>query len=552
MRLINSTTLQLEEFVPNLIPEYVILSHTWGEEEVSFKDMQGPLAENMKGFAKIKNCCARAARDGFKYAWVDTCCIDKSSSAELSEAINSMYEWYKNARICYAYLEDVSLTLGRLDWLDFRQSRWFTRGWTLQELVAPSIVEFYDVNWTEVGTKLSLQEELSHITGIDISVLRGDEPWSCNVAQRMSWASRRCTTRPEDMAYCLMGIFDVKMPLLYGEGEELAFTRLQEEIMKGTEDYTLFAWLAQYPQASGTYRGLLARSPREFGNPDGHLRRTWKYSELIASSPVKFGTLPGFVMRGQRQTLWEGPPILTSRGLRIRLPVSRNSAVDNLACLYCLKEQNEMLCITLRKLPNNRELYGRVLAHEVTFLPTNMIGNFDYSTIYVTRSTSDFLDNRLLGPHECDLQVFEIQFSSDTANGLSVCEIFPKVPLEDKYGSIGDGFILHELTHRATKVLKICGSDLETFFAVVGVLEKDIPWCDVVTEDELRGSGNGTAEGVYNSCSWNDYAGITDRVTKSLESGKLVTATMRPAPYIYIGNQGKPLRRYNLTICLKP
>jgi hypothetical protein len=218
------------------------------------------------GYAKIQNTCAQALRDGFEYAWIDTCCIDKSSSAELSEAINSMYKWYKNARICYAYLSDIIMPD------DFRDSlfsasvcisKWFTRGWTLQELIAPGVVVFYDRDWRDIGTKTSRQQEISRITGIDIHVLSGNEPWSCNVAQRMSWASRRMTTRSEDIAYSLMGLFNVNMPLLYGEGGTKAFRRLQEEIMKGEEDYSLFAWAGNNPSFPARW-GLLAASPQQF------------------------------------------------------------------------------------------------------------------------------------------------------------------------------------------------------------------------------------------------------------------------------------------------
>jgi hypothetical protein len=168
-----------------------------------------------------------------------------------------MYRWYKNAYICYAYLVDVStasrahLSAPELEsdphlnyllrlWDPLPRSRYFSRGWTLQELIAPNIVEFYDVDWVEIGTKASLREKLAEITGIDIRVLDGADPSVCNAAERMSWASSRKTTRVEDAAYCMLGLFDIFLPLLYGEGQR-AFTRLQEEILKTTEDYTLLA-----------------------------------------------------------------------------------------------------------------------------------------------------------------------------------------------------------------------------------------------------------------------------------------------------------------------
>ncbi|KIN08824.1 hypothetical protein OIDMADRAFT_188507, partial [Oidiodendron maius Zn] len=232
MRLINTETLALDEFFDRTIPQYVILSHTWGENEISFQQFQNGVLNN-----KIKQCCVQARKEGFGYVWVDTCCIDKTSSAELSEAINSMFRWYKEAVLCYVYLEDFSLLRDRL-----KPCKWFTRGWTLQELIAPPVVEFYDTHWVRFGTRMSLQMVISALTRIPVPMLTASKALQdYSVAVRMSWASRRNTTRLEDRAYCLMGLFDVNMPMLYGEGLR-AFQRLQEEILKRNEDYSLFAW----------------------------------------------------------------------------------------------------------------------------------------------------------------------------------------------------------------------------------------------------------------------------------------------------------------------
>ncbi|KAH7372057.1 hypothetical protein BKA64DRAFT_586878, partial [Cadophora sp. MPI-SDFR-AT-0126] len=190
-------------------------------------------------YQKIKNCCEQTARHGFKYLWVDTCCIDKTSSAELQEVICSMYKWYRNAKICYVYLEDYKSRIGTTSGPS--SCRWFRRGWTLQELIAPSSVELYDSKWNLFGTKASLCLQLADITAIDPLVLRGADPTIQTVAERMSWASSRSTSRIEDTAYSLMGLFNVFMPMLYGEGSR-AFMRLQEEIMKQSEDCTIFAW----------------------------------------------------------------------------------------------------------------------------------------------------------------------------------------------------------------------------------------------------------------------------------------------------------------------
>jgi len=262
MRLLNTISRKLEEFGGNRTPLYAILSHRWGGDEITFQDIQSADVESRVGYEKVRKTCSLAAAHGFNYVWIDTCCIDKTSSAELSEAINSMYNWYRGAAVCYAYLNDVSLnTLDpgtQVERPGFSRSRWFTRGWTLQELLSPLIVIFLDNEWQEIGTKLSLATEISGITGIPASILLGENLESTSIAQRMSWASKRKTTRVEDQAYCLLGIFGINMPLLYGEGKK-SFTRLQEEIMKVSDDHSLFAWRSWNPS-----RSLLATSPADF------------------------------------------------------------------------------------------------------------------------------------------------------------------------------------------------------------------------------------------------------------------------------------------------
>lgn len=189
--------------------------------------------------------------------WIDSCCIDKASSAELSEAINSMFDWYRRAEVCYAYLTDVNLvsTYHSTKEKSFRNSAWFTRGWTLQELLAPQWVEFYDVNWKEIGTKSSLAPLITSITGIAHLFKFTD----ASIAQKMSWASKRQTTRIEDQSYCLLGLFGVHMPPLYGEGKN-AFHRLQMEIISQSDDESIFAWHGR----SNLKVGLLATSPQQF------------------------------------------------------------------------------------------------------------------------------------------------------------------------------------------------------------------------------------------------------------------------------------------------
>ncbi|KAI8632710.1 HET-domain-containing protein [Xylariaceae sp. FL1651] len=270
MRLINIHTLQLQDFIDD-IPPYAILSHTWGSDEVTFGDFKDSTKrEGQAGFRKIQLTCKQAYNAGLNWAWVDTCCINKSSSAELSEAINSMFKWYRNSDVCYAYLEDwpddkrdSELPLAKA----LSQCRWFSRGFTLQELIAPENIEFYVCDgeqWRSIGSKKDLLTDLSLVTRVSWNILLGGELSFISVAERMSWAAGRRTHREEDIAYCLMGIFNVNMPLLYGEGQK-AFVRLQEEILKDSEDHSLFAWRASPESAVRfPYRGLFAESPDEF------------------------------------------------------------------------------------------------------------------------------------------------------------------------------------------------------------------------------------------------------------------------------------------------
>lgn len=262
MWLLSTHRAELRYFVsPEVVPApgYAILSHVWGNNEQTLQEIQDLCArcattgENPRDLAteKIRESCQLAEKHGYAWLWVDTCCIDKTSSAELSEAINSMFHYYSAASICYAYLRDVPSPSHSADsqpgsttdvFTAFRWSTWHTRGWTLQELVAPEVVLFVSQDWRILFSKADCAELLETVTQIPASVLRLEAPLSdISVAKRMSWAARRRTTRVEDEAYCLLGIFDINMPTLYGEGRR-AFQRLQEEILKQTPDTTLFAW----------------------------------------------------------------------------------------------------------------------------------------------------------------------------------------------------------------------------------------------------------------------------------------------------------------------
>jgi hypothetical protein len=307
MRLLNTKSLLLESFDGRPVPPYAILSHTWEGDEVRFEDVfSGQSTQAMptdkQGYTKIKYSCDQAQRDGLEYIWIDTCCINKSSSAELSEAINAMFNWYETASRCYVYLFDLNRP-NHPD-ISFEESRWFRRGWTLQELIAPVHVEFYDHMWMPLGDKgtgsrewicsKSDQADGSHgleatldvdftepgdyegnlvyrvesITRIPIEVLTlkqrpiGRLLSRFSAAQRLSWAANRQTARLEDQAYSLLGLFDVKMPLLYGEGKE-AFLRLQQQIMNRYHDQTLLAFTRQ-KDVQWQLHGPLASDPAVF------------------------------------------------------------------------------------------------------------------------------------------------------------------------------------------------------------------------------------------------------------------------------------------------
>lgn len=273
MRLLNARTLvDTEELKFQLfpdydyIPRYAILSHRWEEDELTFQQACDPTRDgadfNLKGHQKVQDAARKAVEAGFEWIWCDTCCIDKLSSAELSEAINSMFRWYQKSKLCLVYLSDVST--GKIT-----ESKWFTRAWTLQELIAPAKLMFFNNEWEYICTKQDRLDELVDHTGIDAEILRDGATASrlrkYSVAQRMSWAARRKASRTEDVAYSLLGLFDVNIPMLYGERER-AFIRLQEEIIKREADQTIFVWFP--PESTPSTReitdSLFAPSPEAF------------------------------------------------------------------------------------------------------------------------------------------------------------------------------------------------------------------------------------------------------------------------------------------------
>lgn len=346
---------------------YAILSHRWGrmKDEVLHADLvrycdpiilreggyisvdlDHPSAEPLKrkvGWYKICEALEQAQADGYDWLWVDTCCIDKSSSAELSEAINSMFEWYRNSAICYAFLDDVASDQeASIRRREFYASQWFQRGWTLQELLAPAQVVFFSADWKALGNKRSLAEPISKITKISVEILCGAATiQSASIAKRMSWAAGRRTKRIEDRAYSLLGIFDISMPMLYGEGRR-AFQRLQEEIMRTSDDQSIFCWIDH--TIGNARHGLLADDPDAFA----HAFRYRRYES--------FG---------------EQPPFETSnRGLRIKLhltpteeQMSQAERPKYAAALLCPHPDtlDGYLSISVEQLPtSDGQQYGRV------------------------------------------------------------------------------------------------------------------------------------------------------------------------------------------------
>jgi hypothetical protein len=341
----------LVEFIGENVPPYSILSHTWGQSgsEVTYKDFVDGTGKNKAGYDKIRSCGIQTAKKGLQYLWVDTCCIDKTSSAELSEAINSMFRWYREAEICFAYLEDVPSELLISEW-STSDIRWFSRGWTLQELLAPRQIEFYATDWTFLGTRSDHCGVLSQITGIHKEALDGRPLERFSIAQRMSWASSRTTTRPEDLAYCLLGLFDVNLPLLYGEGGKRAFLRLQEEIMRGSDDQTIFAWTQRHVEPQ-------------------------KMHGLLADLPADFALAANIVPRGDLQV--SNPYSVTNSGLQITLPITlgvrgefrRLHRKGYVAFLDCVDENHRDKWVTLRliRLSRQSDQYSRYDLNEIGY-----------------------------------------------------------------------------------------------------------------------------------------------------------------------------------------
>ncbi|KAH6660690.1 heterokaryon incompatibility protein-domain-containing protein [Truncatella angustata] len=462
MRLLETSTLKVIDSFSigeSVAYQYAILSHTWDGDELTLQEMEGPhkKIKEKRGYLKVAGACALALENGFKYIWIDTCCIDKTNSVELSEAINSMWQWYKESAVCYVYLVDIpdhlsARNLDRRGDMKFQTSRWFTRGWTLQELLAPRFVEFYASDWSEIGTKYSLATRLHKITRISKDALDGKELSSFSVAERMSWAARRKTTRPEDMAYCLLGIFEVNLPLIYGEGRG-SFYRLQEEIMKRYEDYTIllpgFCDGSHIPTLDEelleeTMDLDMASQPRETTEGFKILEyssgpwntHTGPRKPLIASDIHSFRTpipwfnqpRPGATYSGIYTDNDRGPwrnqtsPRFTARGLHISTGLQKCSGTPSFYLLYCRCKMNDNLICLFLKRDERKDLILRHIEHDSRFVlvPSKYRNRFQYNDVYLDttfRDDTNALSRSTIGGYGAMLT---IDLSKVTQRGLTV------------------------------------------------------------------------------------------------------------------------------------
>jgi hypothetical protein len=266
LRLLDVRTYQVSVFNEAAAPRYAAISHTWGPDEVVFKDLVNFQYATLRGgFAKLQGACLTVIKLGIEWIWIDTVCIDRSSSVEVSDSVNSIFRWFRNSQFCIVYLDDLCPDdEGSASFRQLKACRWMTRSWTLQEVIAPRDVRFFSRRWTQIGTKESLLLQISVITGVDPDVLMdADRLPDVSAGRKMSWAANRSTTFVEDLAYSLVGIFGLYTTVSYGEGS-IAFIRLQKEILRTSKDATLFLWQATASQQR--CRGAFAHSPIEFAH----------------------------------------------------------------------------------------------------------------------------------------------------------------------------------------------------------------------------------------------------------------------------------------------
>jgi hypothetical protein len=541
MRLINSKSLEMGEFFDQNIPPYAILSHTWGKAEVSFQDMQRSEAQNKAGFPKILSCCEQAKYDGFEWVWVDTCCIDKTSSAELSEAINSMYAWYRDSEVCYALLEDVPRLNPFFPKKEFERARWFRRGWCLQELIAPSKVEFYAADWTEIGTKWSLRDQIEHITGIPSDVLRSPNLASYTIAQKMSWASDRATTRKEDQAYCLLGIFEISMPLLYGEGER-AFLRLQEEILRQTEDYSLLLWAkerhcteynASSPPPQGSL-GVLAPSPKAFDRQGPH---------VSPGGACDYPNIKSFFLNqhtaskalSQASIQWN-PPQMTSRGLRIHMFVRNEPSDSNSLLLWtgCMFEEYFYMCIVLEQDQSGGVLkYGRGLQDRILLKNATEFASFELSELYLTTKAQPFIKTNPPWEHR-DFEIILSTECEDSIGFLGANSWIPSIRFETSPCPQGRRHYCLNIMNLESLVLDFrtrqykseTATSYFTYFTVIFKMAGSFPWCSL----ESNWKETVTKYQVWDEIKKARETEASDRATGQLSNGAVILVAAKKNP----------------------
>ncbi|KAI6042080.1 hypothetical protein EDC04DRAFT_1081076 [Pisolithus marmoratus] len=383
---------------------YAILSHCWEEfkDEVHYTEMQNLTKMDIaardeirrrSGYRKICQSCMQAHLDRLCWLWVDTCCIDNRSSAELSEAINSMYVWYANSDSCYAFLHDIDTnalpTEPDNNIFKFNgRPKWFSRGWTLQELIAPEDVHFFNRNWKYMTSKQDSAYSLSVITRIPVGVLQKGLSWSYpypSVAQIMAWAADRTTTREEDRAYSLLGLFGVHMPMLYGEGRH-AFLRLQLEVIRIIDDQSIFAW--GWTREAGSASGFLANDPSHFRDCSDVVRIAPTTSHLHGYFPTE--QISGLISGEEQFQTFS----VTNRGIQIWLPLKREGCCGDseffsaiLAC--CVAGGTNPITITM-------EQFGTTCARYFGPLPVveNQTVSVDYKPVLLPYRTNINLNIR--------------------------------------------------------------------------------------------------------------------------------------------------------------
>lgn len=512
MRLLHAKTLRLLEFpFDENIPEYAILSHTWGAsgDEVTLKDLHSwtPWFKRKPGWGKIKGLCRQALTDGIEYVWIDTCCLDRPKSAQPATAVTAavyhheiqlMWRYYAGARVCYAHLADVHdspKTNPESPGSSFRRSRWFTRGWTVPEMLAPLFVRFYDASWKYVGSKAELSKTIEEVTGIDTAVVRSPaEVGRRSVACRMSWVAARETAREEDIAYCLLGLFgpDVaSMPLEYGEGRRSAFLRLQHEILRSSRDQSLFAWGYGLPLA-GTHDdcrvGMLAETPAAF--------RHCGEVEPVVMSSTSCGDGSDGSCSGVGVVV-EPAFEVTATGLQFQLPMYIDEATGttllNLECRVLgagSGEDDYYLVLPLDRSPNGRGEFERRPYSKPMLVPLAKLA------LFTVRAVNTQLTNR---PHSMSKHI-ELSIESPKEMAFELAEVYPPSALQDMRSAATDQ------PPKSTKNAEH-NSDAARFTLYLS----DLPWTMLSVQDvlghkflislERGGGGGGPSSGIGNHSS---------------------------------------------------